>query len=399
MHKQLTEISHIHNNLRKYWPQFTTSPYAYYDRETVSLYHHPHFKDAAVTLPWSSQFTGCTSILFENEVTAIVDISHLREEEIYAILIHELFHCHQFHKKENRFPNELAGIAYPLENENIKWRIAEREYLNEAIRTEDINEQKNAIQAFIYWREKRRTQYNEFVQYEQAVETIEGPAFFIEYHAYKDRANLPEPQVFERYLQPLTDYSLMVNKVRQSCYTSGLAICLLLEKLSPNWKEDLFNHQLSIYEVLKKLFLPFNYTSENTPNKVPIKALIQEAEANKHNEIKAFTDTNGFLLTITGKARIKQFDPMNITKWHEFFLHKKGMTIWLQGQSVYFSQPVLAVTNQGLNDVIELQFIVDNLPTITENGMNIENIGQFQGELNQDGKYLYFQLAPTNESP
>lgn len=99
---------------------------------------------------------------------------------------------------------------------------------------------------------KRKEQYYELVQYESHIETIEGPAFFIEFLAYKDIVNQTDELVLERYLKSLTDYSIMTNSIRHSCYPSGLAICLLLEKFSPKWKEELFEHQLTIYEILQK---------------------------------------------------------------------------------------------------------------------------------------------------
>lgn len=157
INQQLTEVTTIHTILPNYWPHFIASPYAYYNHESVYLYQHPQFNGQEVILPWNNQFTGSTSIIFENEATAVVDINNLNKEEVYATLIHELFHCHQYHMKEKRFPNELVGIAYPLERENIQWRIQERECLNRALSIKNINKQREAIQAFIYWREKEKS--------------------------------------------------------------------------------------------------------------------------------------------------------------------------------------------------------------------------------------------------
>ncbi|MBD7938219.1 hypothetical protein H9655_14390 [Cytobacillus sp. Sa5YUA1] len=393
INQQLTEVTTIHTMLPNYWPHFIASPYAYYNHESIYLYHHPQFNGQEVILPWNNQFTGCTSIIFENEATAIVDINILNKEEVYATLIHELFHCHQYHKKETRFPNELTGMAYPLERENIQWRIQEREWLNQALRMKDINKQREAIQAFIYWRGKREEQYNEFVQYENLIETIEGPAFFIEYHAYKDIVNQPDERVLERYLKSLTDYSIMTNKIRHSCYPSGLAICLLLETFSPKWKEELFDHQLTLYEVLKQEFESLAKAPKRMHLAYSLDNLIHEAEISKEREISHFKETNGLLFTLIGQGKIQQFDPMNIIKLHKNFLHKNGMTIRLQEQSIYFSKPVLALTENGLSDVTQLQFFIDHPPEQTIDGISIDGIGHFLGELKQIGDNFQFILS------
>ncbi|WP_404293813.1 hypothetical protein LG276_05840 [Cytobacillus kochii] len=393
INQQLTEVTTIHTILPNYWPHFIASPYAYYNHESVYLYQHPQFNGQEVILPWNNQFTGSTSIIFENEATAVVDINNLNKEEVYATLIHELFHCHQYHMKEKRFPNELVGIAYPLDRENIQWRIQERECLNRALSIKNINKQREAIQAFIYWREKRKEQYNELVQYEGHIETIEGPAFFIEFLAYKDIVNQTDELVLERYLKSLTDYSIMTNSIRHSCYPSGLAICLLLEKFSPKWKEELFEHQLTIYEILQKEFEPIARAPKKMHLAYSLDNLIREAEMNKEIEISSFKKTNGLLLTLIGKGRIQQFDPMNIIQSHKNFLHKNGMTIRLQEQSIYFSQPVLALTENGLNDVLQLQFVIDHPPEQTIDGIFIEGIGHFLGEIKQVGNNIQIILS------
>lgn len=84
---------------------------------------------------------------------------------------------------------------------------------------------------------------------------------------------------------------------------------------------------------------------------------------------------------------------MNTIQSHKNFLHKNGMTIRLQQQSIYFSRPVLALTENRLNDVLQLQFVINHPPEQTIDGIFIEGIGHFLGEIKQVGNNIYIILS------
>ncbi|MCU5706862.1 peptide ABC transporter permease, partial [Bacillus wiedmannii] len=95
------------------WPGFKRAAFALYDVEHVYVFHHPLFlKDDGeyAILKWDDQFKGDTLILFKDYPTAIVNMNRYKDyESLFAVVVHELFHCYQYLNKESRFPNESLG--------------------------------------------------------------------------------------------------------------------------------------------------------------------------------------------------------------------------------------------------------------------------------------------------
>lgn len=90
-------------------------------------------------------------------------------------------------------------MNYPLLPENIELRYHEREALYQAVQTDDQRKRKKYLSSFIHCRGKRRKYIGKFLDYELAVETIEGPAFYVEFQATKHFTKQSHPIILRSY--------------------------------------------------------------------------------------------------------------------------------------------------------------------------------------------------------
>ncbi|YCI75948.1 hypothetical protein M1D47_20440 [Bacillus sp. R1-10] len=171
--------------MENYWPGFELVAYAIYDKSNVYLFNHPKFSNNSPCtyhiLKWDTEFTADTIIMYEEYPTAIVNMDHYKEyEDLFSIAVHELFHGYQYIKDEKRFPDEMLGITYPLSKENVELRNQERANLYCAMLENDLTNKKQYLNAFISLRAKRAAKIEEYLRYENLIETIEGPAWYVE---------------------------------------------------------------------------------------------------------------------------------------------------------------------------------------------------------------------------
>lgn len=72
----------------------------------------------------------------------------------------------------------MLGVTYPLSGENIELRNRERKWLYQAFTASAKEVKLFNLQQFVSTREERQKNIGEFLEYENLVETIEGPAWF-----------------------------------------------------------------------------------------------------------------------------------------------------------------------------------------------------------------------------
>ncbi|KXY93181.1 peptide ABC transporter permease, partial [Bacillus cereus] len=243
--------------LNTLWPGFNRAAFALYNDEHVYVFHHPLFLKADneyTVLKWDEQFKADTFILFKDYPTAIVKMNRYKDyESLFAILVHELFHCHQYLNKESRFPNESIGFQYPIIEENTELRNKERVCLYHAVHCKSQEEKINYIKQFIKLREQRTSVMGEdFITYEHMIESIEGPAWYVEMNAYNAVCKNDESDTLRKYSGLILDAYEANCNIRKSCYSSGMLLCLLLDEVLPEWKKSFFNSEKSLYAFLKQ---------------------------------------------------------------------------------------------------------------------------------------------------
>jgi hypothetical protein len=295
----------VTKNIERYWGNFEIVAYALFDKTNVYLFNHPEFDNphSYKILKWNEQFVGTSIILYEGFPTAIVDLEMYKDYEgLYSILVHELFHGYQYIKGEKRFPDEIMGGTYPLIKENAELRCRERKTLYNALFETNISKKKQCLSDFITIREKRAEVIEEHLIYENLVETVEGPAWYVEIKAYLEKSPLDNDLILNNYGNHLIDTVASTSNIRRSCYSSGLVMCLLLDEFSPNWKESFFDTDATIYDLIKDLNIaPRNFQIENVEIRPETEEAFNFAVESRKEEIEEFEEQSGTRLVIEGE--------------------------------------------------------------------------------------------------
>lgn len=377
----------IKTNLEHYWPGFEMVAYALYDRSHVYLINHPKFSWEQKTLKWDEQFTGCTLILYENYPTAIVNLELFEGyERMFSILAHELFHGYQFLKSEKRFPNEILGITYPLSKENIDLRNYERFNLYHALLEKDPKKKQRYLSSFFSHREERAAQINEYISYENLIETVEGPAWYVEFKAFLEKSPLEYDAVLKKYGQSLINQYESTSRIRMSCYSSGLFTCLLLDEFSPDWKLDFLDIDDSLYNFFKKTAGNIKTESQHHVEvSLDTDAAINFALEERKNEFKTFKEQEGFSLTIEGEVTAVSFDPMNIVFMEDTLLHKNFLKVKMGNEHFLMQQPVMAKFKDRIQNITKLKLILKEKPIENIDSLTVEGVGVIKGRYRKEG--------------
>lgn len=394
MNKYLNRISQdlVNANLDNYWSGFESVAYALYDKSYVYLSNHPRMKKNQQNnyqiLNWDEQFNGCTLILYNDYPTAIVNIELYEDyKSLYSILVHELFHGFQYVKGETRFANEIMGITYPLSKENVELRNQERTHLFSAVLENNIIKKKLYLNTFIALREKRAAKFNNYLLYENLIETIEGPALYVELKAYSEKTPIAYKSVLKKYGQHLIDKYESTSDIRKSCYSSGLFMCLLLDEFSPGWKESFWGKEETLYDIFKQLSDDFIKIS-NVEISPETEEVINFAIQNRKNTFENFEQQKGIHLFIEGEITAKSFDPMNIVPFENRLLHKNFIKVRINNEDYLVQQPVIAYCKGGLQNIIKLHLILKNNPIENVDSLTIDGIGEIKGRYEKQHLYV-----------
>lgn len=380
------------SHLDDYWEGFKSVAYALFDENNVYLFNHPKMSKEPhknyQVLKRDDQFVGCTLILYKDYPTAIVDLKYYQEAaDLYSILIHELFHGFQYIKDEKRFPDDVKGVTYPLSKENIQLRSKERLSLYYAVFEKDWVKKKQYLATFVSFREKRKTIIGEYFKYETLIETIEGPAWYVELKAFIEKSQQEDDLIFKKYGQQLIDHFHSTSNIRKSCYSSGLFMCLLLDEFKPKWKEYFWDEEKTIYDLVKQL-----PTSSELINELELdtqtEELIEEVLTARKNIIEEYTQQSGIHLFIEGEITLKSFDPMNIIHCGDKMLHRNFLKIEINKQDYLIEQSTMAYCKDGLRNISKLHLILKERPIENNGSLTIEGIGVLKGKYKKRGKDL-----------
>ncbi|PEJ59248.1 hypothetical protein CN692_07150 [Bacillus sp. AFS002410] len=398
MSKNFNEIAQdlLNTNFNNYWPGFESVAYALYDKSYVYLFNHPRMtkteQNQYQILQRDDQFNGCTLILYDEYPTAIVDLEFYEDYgSLFSILVHELFHGFQYIKGEKRFANETMGITYPLLKENVELRKQERASLFSAVLENNVLKKKQYLNSFIALREKRASIIKEHLVYEHLIETIEGPAWFVELNAYSEKSSNSYNSIIEKYGQQLMDNYESTSDIRKSCYSSGLFMCLLLDEFSPSWKESFLEKEETLYELIKKLSDGTKEVSnlEITPE---TDAVINYVSQNRKNTVEEFEQQKGIHLFIEGEITSKSFDPMNVIPYQDKLLHKNFLKVRMNNEDYLIQQPVITNWKDRIQNIVRLHLIVKDSPIVKTDSIAVEGIGEIKGNLNINENAIYLYL-------
>lgn len=369
--------------LTNYWDGFNLVAFAVFDNKDVFLFNHPKCKgEPYIKLAKTEEFQACTCILFEEVPTAIVDSTLYNSfEDIYSLLVHESFHVFQHLSGESRYPDEILGFNYPIDFKNIQLRILERAKLFEAFVSTDVKEKLQKLNEFITLRDKRTELFPDYVEYENSVETIEGPAFYVEYQALKDVSSHKE-DVISKYAEQLLDNNLSHTNIRSSSYNSGLFICLLLDDILKEWKVEFTNSKLTLYQFFKNAFPNYTPIEIVIPNKPEeVSQIINNVKTTKLVAFENFNKSEGIKLTISGDIKLIGFDPMNITQLNTKALHHNFLSMKVVDKNYFIEQPVCTTFKNCFKDVQLIELFINQPPIHINNRFIIDNVGEFEGRI------------------
>ncbi len=201
----------------------------------------------------------------------------MRNSDSYvALVLHESFHAFEGLSAPQRLlAGEMANIrhqdAYPYQEEAFVagWQ-AELDLLTAALQAEDDAESAVLVQQFLAKRAARReaARLSEtLVGYEQQREWVEGLAFYTElailrlanadadYQPVEALAADPEFDHYEnftrRWQQEVDQISRMAAEDGDGrFYYSGMAQAVLLDRLLPEWKKQIFDEGVFLEDLL-----------------------------------------------------------------------------------------------------------------------------------------------------
>ncbi|MCG3087933.1 hypothetical protein [Sporosarcina cyprini] len=372
-------------DLSRYWPDFKLVAYAIYDSESVCLFNHPAYPEAtSICLPWSEAFIGNTIILFQGHPTAIVKKDSCPDEaSLFAVLIHELFHGHQYLLGESRFPDEIKGVTYPLLAGNAARRNCERRHLYHAVMETDQKARDEHLRQFILHREARAANIEDFIAYELLTETVEGPAWYVELKAFADQSGVTLEDAVHRYGEALLDREESVRHLRRSCYSSGLFICLLLDRLCADWEKQFQETDQSLYS----FFLQFVDVEGSNLDAVPVTEetvnILKRVQKERAAAFATVEQEAPVVVTINGAIRVTGIDPMNITAGEQIALHRNFLRVLISEQEYLIQHPVIAKYTNHLFYCHQLKIMLDEPPEIVEHGVLIKGVGEFRGRFDE----------------
>ncbi len=185
-----------------------------------------------------------------------------------CMIAHEAFHAYQKKQASKKGGSEEALTRYPtIASKNTLGLALEGDLLAEALRSTKPEEVRaHAIRWLAVRNDRRKGLTPDAASYEDRIEYLEGLAKYVEYrllevlegraarpamiwqqgfHGYADLR--PQRERLVRMLEKMMRGEVNINNdpygaspMRMRLYYSGMAIGVLLDRLSPNWKQQMF---------------------------------------------------------------------------------------------------------------------------------------------------------------
>ncbi|GAA0677593.1 hypothetical protein SAMN04487885_10898 [Clostridium cadaveris] len=384
-----------------YWKGFKKSPFALYNSTTVVLCNHPNppkdfspLREAYIG-SWNDSFVGNTAINLNGHYTAILNMDTLYSldsssslNKVYSILVHEMFHCHQLSHNENRWADEMLFINYNFSQSSISLRLMDKDYLLCALDDQNKYTRDKLLTDFIQRRERRKNIVGSMLNYELALESIEGTATYVEVKALAHRKNIDVMDVAEDFLHNFDFEDL--NKYRASCYAFGLVICLILDSIAPNWHEEFTNSDTYLYKFFKAKFGSFNELTDFSIDNYYVesaKELINKYVDSKKESFENFNKSEGYKVILYGNLKLSGFDPMNVISMDNKVLHKN----FIKYNSSCIKDQALSFHKEDFWTVDKIEFFVSDKPKVFDHGI-LTSKGTFYGEVSEDNNIFCVDL-------
>jgi hypothetical protein len=201
-----------------------------------------------------------------------------------ATVVHEAFHVFQYKKAPDKAANEMLLLYYPvLSIQNNVGFAQEGSALAQALRATDGAAFRRAAVRWLALRKDRRSSLpQKAVEYEDGAEFMEGLAKYTEYRLFQVmEGRSPGPamewaQGFIGYADLAPQREKLIEKMvrnmsgavnvnndpygtaplRMRLYYSGMAVGVMLDRLSPGWKSRIFSPETSLTSLAEEALKP-----------------------------------------------------------------------------------------------------------------------------------------------
>ena len=339
MEKLVHEINERLDTLdfEKLWSGFQKCDFAIYDDENV------YFSDKVI--PVDNRFAGDTSIEYEGQYIAIWKVGESDRENIdvlTASIVHEMFHVHQNMHNEKRFFDDMEGLKYPYNIENYRLRYYEQILLVSALKEKELDKKAQLFGKFIKTRLNRGKIILGNINYEKAIETVEGCAEFISLKALKSLCY----KEYEKRIQAICSMLCKVDNntlyTRKMAYFSGVMMCLITEELGKNIIDNVGESKLYIFDIIQNMgFEDESAIEVNTvANYEKFKQLLDKYLENIKQSIDSIL-TNENVKEEEGKFLVCGYDPMNMARYKNMVLHKNFVFLYDGSEKRFLNGPVV----------------------------------------------------------
>jgi len=287
------------------------------------------------------QLFGATQMEINGVLCAIVDYGpdfYSNKEEVLAILFHELHHVYQRnYLKQLKSDDPAVLMFYPENDKNDALKLFEQEILYKLCFEKDKNRFQKLLNQFYSCRLEREKIIGDYLEYEQRVENVEGPAFFCEYKYYSQSSSINDvlkTNYEERYFfAPLTSPYYGRNNLRSRHLASGMAMCYILDNYFNYWQGEYYAENIPLYDFFISRFTPQEEEIEIDPNYYHMSEFHTNQAISEHrNSYQNFISQPGVKITLRFKQtpQFRGFDPMHAesindsTVLHKTFLSLEG---------------------------------------------------------------------------
>lgn len=359
-------------DFEKLWEGFHAFPFAFYNSENVYVSENLEASLELEELAYGvykgkadERFAGNTAISLDGQLAAIwneAGTTELAPRQLAAYLAHEMFHAHQYSYGEKRFPNELLGIDYPFTVENLHLRIVERDYLLKACLAETEEEQLVNLSCFFECRRERQKLIGAAIDFEKAVETIEGTAVYIEFNAYRQLHDVPVS--VEDYMGDYGSVTKEFLQIRRSTYGQGLLLALIADAMVPHWKRAFMNSSDFLSDMLETELVnrlqrvPLDFIRLDAVfagEKKELEAQLAEREVELLKVFEEF-ERNPRSNLIEEGVKVTGIDPMNIVKRGDWVIHQNFLRINREAGDEMLRGPVRVKIGKNLFDVERIEW-------------------------------------------
>ena len=409
LHMQSLEAFYLfaEKNKDNIWPGMKMYPICLYRVDGPAfLYNHPDppssFQQIGpkMFLGWQNeqQLTGATQTEINGVLTAITGYQTsdwLAVEDALSVLFHELHHVYQRLEVKNlAVDNPAILMVYPGDAQNDALKIFEQNLLYQICFTEDQDEMGQLLNLFFSSRQKRRQIIGDFLDYEILVENNEGPAYYCEYQMHRIYSSLNpahKKNYYHRvFWSGLTTPYYGRQYLRYRHLSSGFALCMILDRLYPDWKKTYYTSGKNLQDILFDVHKP---TLTELPDLSVLQAFSSfhtaRVIAERKNELDEFYLQSGIQVSLhfTSPPQFRGFDPMNAQAVDpETIIHKTMLRLARNANQLFIhnSPVVTRVKNQvWFVDKLDL-FVPEAALEVTEDNIRINDKGihiQWSGQL------------------